>query len=225
MKKRRLAIILSGIAVVALVGGTYAAFTASTKTEHKVSTTELGIELKQEGDTSKQVQELSGFGDEKTVAGLSYKGLPGDTVEEKVWVKNTKTESCFIRVTVNRSWMKQDSAGNFEKIFGNEINPAKIEIASDNDWYSVVDPDDDEVLYFYYKKAVPSGGETTSVMNAFSILKGEINNSNAYAGLAANIVFEADAVQSFAAEEAMLAEWGVIAEINGEQLDGAPVFQ
>lgn len=225
MKKKRLAIILSSLAVVALIGGTYAAFTASTKTEHKVSTTELGIELKQKGDTKKQTEKIAGFGNQETTAGISYKGLPGDTVEEKVWVENTKTETCFIRVTVNRSWMKESKDGQFEKTFEDGVDPKQIDIISDNGWYVREDPDDSEVLYFYYKEAVPAGRPTTNVMKAFSILKDHDGSSNDYAGLAANIVFEADAIQSYAAEDAMLAEWGVIADIEGDQITSTPQFQ
>ena len=225
MKKKRLAIILSSIAVIALIGGTYAAFTASTKTEHKVSTTELGIALKQKGDASKQTGKLAGFGDQETTGGISYKGLSGDMVEEKVWVENTKTETCFIRVTVNRSWMKENADGQFEKTFEESIDPKQIEIMSDNGWYVQEDPDDSEVLYCYYKEAVPAGKTTTNVMKAFSILKGNDGNSNDYAGLAANIVFEADAIQSYAAKDAMLAEWGVIADIKGDEIISSPQFQ
>lgn len=232
MKNKKLAVIVSSIAVIALIGGTYAAFTASTTTKHKVSTKELGIELKQEkGDEnhSLKAEDLNGFGDAETTRGVRYKGMPGDVVEEKVWVENTKTEPCFIRVTVNRSWMKQNADGGFEKTFEDGIDPAKIEIISDDEWYMVTDPDDSEILYFYYKEAVLGGMPTTRVMNSFSILKesgGEENgNSNAYAGLAANIIFEAEAVQSAGAEAAMLAEWGVVAEISDNQLNGAPKFQ
>lgn len=231
MKKKKLAIIASGIAIIALIGGTYAAFTASTKTEHKVSTRDLGIELRQDEDKkgSLQAKKLEGFGDAETTMGYSYKGMPGDIVDERIKVVNTKTESCFVRVTVNRSWMKQNADGEFEKTFEEGTDPEKIEIISDDGWYMITDPDDAEILYFYYKEAVPSGGATSNVMNAFSILKesgGEENgNSNAYAGLAANIIFEAEAVQSFGAEEAMRAEWGVVAEISNDQLDRAPEFQ
>ena len=229
MKKKRLVMIISSIVIIALIGGTYAAFTASTKTEHEVSTTKLGIKLHQDQDNLKDVIELSGFGDQDTTAGFSYQGVPGDTVEEKVWIENTETESCFVRVTVNRSWMEQKADGGFEKTFAEGIYPEEIEIRSDEGWYVVTDPEDPEVLYFYYKEAVPAGKLTTNVMNAFTILKGNYGvqngNSNAYAGLAANIVFEAEAVQSYGAEEAMLAEWGVVAEISGDQLVGAPEFQ
>ncbi len=232
MKKKKLVIIVSSIAVIALIGGTYAAFTASTTTKHKVSTRDLGIALMQDEDIedeSLRTEELNGFGDAETTKGYRYRGMPGDTVEEKVWVKNTKTEPCFIRVTVNRSWMEQNAAGGFEKTFEDGIDPAKIEINSDDKWIMVTDPDDAEIIYFYYKEEVPGGGFTTNVMNSFSILiesGGEENgNSNAYAGLATNLIFEAEAIQSAGAEEAMLAEWGVVAEISNHQLNRAPEFQ
>ena len=226
MKKKKLFIIIAGLAMIALIGGTYAAFTASTSAVEKVSTDKLGIEIVQGKDQGqKGLTDISGYGDAKDAAGVSYKGTPGDEVAESVAVKNTENIDCFVRVTTNRSWMKESADGGAEKVF-DDVDPKEIRIAVNDDWFVAEDPDDSEVIYCYYKKALTAGA-TQEVMQSFSVLKNDIMgaNSNQYAGLSANIIFEADAVQKAAAEAAMKAEWGVEADIQGDQLAGMPTFQ
>lgn len=226
MKKKKLYIVLSGLVMIALLGGTYAAFTASTSTVQKVSAKRLGIKIVQDNDTKqKGVTEIDGYADSGNVSGFSYKGNPGTVVEEQVGLENTGDIPCFVRVTINRSWVKERADGTAEKVFDN-VDPREIRITSDSNWF-VQEDEDPEVIYCYYKYALEPGKSAEKVMENFSILKSDdvVKSSNQYAGLAANILLEADAVQHVAAKDAMLAEWGVEAVIEGNQIVSMPQFQ
>ncbi|WP_133969575.1 hypothetical protein [Eubacterium limosum] len=210
-KKRNILIVIAIIAIVAAIGSTMAAFVASTTTTKDVSAAELGIKIVQNGDTARDVKSLDTAGDSK--AGYQYAGMPGDTVRQQVAVKSDpNSKDSYIRVTINRSWQDKDGKKDFT------LSPEEIGIIRDNDsWLVAEDPEDPEVIYCYYTKKVGGDTQTESVMDSFTILKDKVTeNSNAYAGYSANITFEADAVQAEAGAKAMLAEWGIIAELDAE---------
>ena len=211
IKKKRITVV-SCIAAAALIGATYAAYTASSgPIENRVSASGLKIEIEQKADKRKAEARKAEIRDD----GIHYTGgMPGDEVRGAVSVRNTESRPCYIRVTINRSWKNEDGTKNFD------VDPAEIEIirAEENGWLIEEDPEitgDPEVIYCYYKEMVPGGQSTSSVMEGFSLLKDSINgNSNQYHGLKAEITFSANAVQTTAAEEAMLAEWGIEADIT-----------
>lgn len=209
-KKKNILIAIAIIAIVAAIGSTMAAFVASTNTTKDVSAAELGIKIVQNSETgAKGVKSLNEAGDSK--AGYQYAGMPGDTVNEQVAVKSDPdSKDSYIRVTINRSWVDKEGKKDFK------LSPKEIGIVRDNDsWLVAEDPEDDEVIYCYYTQKVGKDTQTDNVMDSFTILKDKVTeNSNAYAGYSANITFEADAVQAEAGEKAMLAEWGIIAEID-----------
>lgn len=218
MKKKRLAILLSGIAVIAAIGGTYAAFVASSNPITKdVTAPELGISIEQSIDTSK----LRTGSVEETEDGLVYSGgVPGAIVPEQVSIAaSEKSTDCYVRVTVYRSWWSQDGT---EKITDSELaDPQEIDIktANEADWIIQPAEDDPEVIYFYYKKPLTKGMITSNLMDSFTILEKSIaKDNNSYAGLGVHIEFEADAIQKVAAEDAMLAEWGIEASFSGDEL-------
>ena len=209
-KKRNILIIIAIIAIVAAIGSTMAAFVASTATQKDVSAARLGIKIVQNGgQTAKDVKSLDTAEDRK--AGYQYAGMPGDTVSEKVAIKSdANSKDSYIRITINRSWTDKDGKKDFR------LSPKEIGIERDNDsWLVAEDPEDPEVIYCYYTKKVSGDATTENVMDRFTILKDKVQeNSNAYAGYSANITFEADAVQAEAGEKAMLAEWGIIPELD-----------
>ncbi|NZA36720.1 hypothetical protein [Eubacterium callanderi] len=211
-KKRNILIVIAIIAIVAAIGSTMAAFVASTTTTKDVSAAELGIKIVQNGDKdAKSVKSLEAAEGRK--AGYQYAGMPGDTVRQQVAVKSdANSKDSYIRVTINRSWTDKDGKKDFK------LSPKEIGIARDNDsWLVTEDPEDPEVIYCYYTRKVGGNAQTENVMDSFTILKDKVTeNSNAYAGYSANITFEADAVQAEAGAKAMLAEWGIMAELDAE---------
>lgn len=220
MKKNNLTMLLlsiTSIAVIAAIGGTYAAFVSSSNPiEKDVTAPELGIEIHQNIDQ----QALESGKAVQTGDGIQYLGgMPGEVVSEEVSVGAAgKSTDCYVRVTVYKSWTEADG----RKITDPEkADPAEIGIETINkeDWIIQQPEDDTEVMYFYYKKPLQAGEATTNLMDSFSILKDSASqNSNAYAGLGVSIEFEADAIQRVAAKDAMISEWGITATFDGDNL-------
>lgn len=220
-KKVKLTISLILIGAVAAGGGTLAAFQAATSTTEKVSTTELGIDIVQKADTGKKTQVLS---DEDGFEGVTYTGMPGDVVDEKIYVENVKSQPCYVRVTINRCWLNAQGERD-RSVPGDDryIDPREIDILRDNDDWLVLDGDEEygEVIYCYYKRPLEAGASTANVMDQFSILKESVaENGNKYVGYGSRITFDADAIQTIAAQDAMLAEWGIIAEMEDGVITG-----
>lgn len=217
MKNKKIMITLMAITAIALMGGTMAAFTAVTNTTEKVSAARIGIEIVQQEDAKKKVQKSET--DQASLAELTYKGLPGDTVNEKVFVRNTEDRDCYVRVVFHRAWINE--AG--EKVFvaegktgEKELKPEDIEITClSGNWMITTDPSDGEEIVCYYRNILKAGESTDAVMDNFSVLKNNIReDSNPYSGLSVKISYEADAVQTTEAAEAMLAEWGIMAQFD-----------
>lgn len=215
-RKKTIIIMISFATIVLLLGGTMAVFVAATPVKEEVSTTKLGIELVQTSDNQQSSAKSISSADGK-IEGFQYIGLPGDTVEEKIAVQNSENKDCYVRVTVNRSWIDENSKKIFEEQ-GAALYPEDIEITTmSSNWLVTTDPEDAEVMYCYYTKPLKAGTTTDNVMDSFSILKNKIEeNSNRYSKLATEITFQADAIQTTAAKDAMLAEWGVVTEIDAD---------
>lgn len=210
MNKRRLAIILASIAVIALIGGTYAAFTATSDPISKtVSTTKLKIDIEQSGDETKNYTIVNDS--------IEYTNMSaGEEINSPVRIINSENTPCYVRVTIYREWFKgQDKQTDTEK-----VNPAEIAVKTQStDWIIKEDTEDPEVLYCYYKTPVDGKDATTNVMDQLMVLEGGQNkNTNAYADLSAQLTFEADAIQTGSVEKAMLAAWGVTASFDGDTL-------
>lgn len=219
MKKKRLAIVLASIAIIAAIGGTYASFISSSNPiEKDVTAPELGITINQ--IVSEEALESGKITQED--GKLSYMGaVPGTVVSEKVNVTTgAKSTDCYVRVAVYRNWT--DVQG--EKIVDEELIDTKgigIETIDRENWIILEPEDDAEVIYFYYKKPLKAGESTTNLMDSFSILTDSLSdNSNAYAGLGVHLEFVADAVQKAAGKDAMLSEWGIEAVFDGDNLVG-----
>lgn len=211
--KQKLIISLMSIAIIGILGSTIAAFVASTPVREEVSTASLGIDIIQIHDEHSGGKELEDG--ENGESGFQYTGVPGDVIKERIAVINTDSRPCYVRVTINRSWVDDNSKKIFEA--NNEaLDPADIGIVtSGGKWDVKVDPADPEVIYCYYKEVLDAGATSDDVMESFSILADKISkNSNHYSKLTTKISFEADGIQTTAAKDAMLAEWGIIADID-----------
>ena len=212
MKKKRLFILLSSVAIIGVIGGTYAAFVASSDPiEKTVSAASLGIDIDQ------QIGAVSPGEVQETEDGVIFSGgVPGMEIPDVVTVKNTENQDAYIRVTIYKSWMTGGEKASEED--GLDVDEIDI-VCPNDDWIFVQPNDDQEVLYFYYKEPVKAGESSTPVMESFTILADSLAaNSNNYAGKGVKIEFEADGIQTIAARDAMLAEWGVNAAFSGDTL-------
>lgn len=209
MKKRLGLMAVVAILGVVLLGGTMAAYQAGTTAHAKESTSKLGIQLIQEGDGKPGEEEQ--YSDARQE--ILYTGMPGDLVNKTLKAKNTGRKDLYVRITISKAWLYQNGEKNLD------ADSREIEIiTNDKDNWIVQEGDEyGEVIYYYYRKPLSPGEETMNVMDQFSILrKGLISTGNEYTNLASQITFEADAIQKTAAEKAILAEWGIIAEIDDE---------
>ena len=193
---------------------TFASFYTSASTQEDVSTKTLDIALVQEGGVQEggengQIMQ----GDGKTSGGIAYAGMPGAQIDERVAVRNDGSQDAYVRVIINRSWYRDG-----KKV--PDIDPREIGIVTDtsgSDWFidDTSDPNGEQVVC-YYKRPLQPGAQTSNVMNAFTILADKLTeNSNKYAGLSTEIKYKAYGVQSIGDKEAMLAEWGVVANFDG----------
>jgi len=202
--KRTTILIAVCIAIIAFVGGTIAAFRASTGTKEDVTTATLGVTIVQtaDSDQASQVQ----FDAKGNFAGLTYAtAAPGAIIQEEVAVKNTDQKPCYLSVRINRSWIDEEGIKDFT------LDPEEIIINQNNTaWLIQTDPNDSEYLQFYYKQILEPGETTANVMDSFELLTHQLNqNSNAYANMSSQITLTANAIQTTAASDAMLAEWGI----------------
>lgn len=209
MKKKIILLAIASImAVGTIIGGTMAAYQASTDTRKTISTSSVDVGLEFVGADV----------DESGLVVYESSDIKDGTVQERVRAVNEGERDIYVRVSVNKAWYKDN-----EKVFeseGKELNSNYIGIctANEGDWI-IQDADireggNGEVIYFYYKKPLKAGKPTSELMDAFTILKDVNENTNQYSGLEARIRFDADAVQTTAARDAMVAEWGVYAEID-----------
>ena len=170
MKKKIALIITAAIMMVAtIIGGTMAAIQATTSTDREISTTSLEVKLFQESQgvdgSDRKAQNI--YNDTEDVVGLSYAGLPGDTVKERVYAQNVGSKDMYLRITINKAWF--DNQGN--KVFdlgkdaleGESQNSAKeIDIVkgSVDDWFFTEDAEYGEYIYCYYKRVFSPGSKT-----------------------------------------------------------------
>ena len=225
MKKKALAISVTCIAAIALLGGTYAAIsTTSNPITKEVSTSKLGIKIDQNADEAKEIVSK----DDNSIIYGAVSG--GETINSPVTIENTEDKDCYIRVTIYREWLDENGKlADFEKADPKEIDLLKIDETKtqqslsggtvDANWIYQEPEDDPEVVYAYYKTPVNSGGVTDRVFDSVKALKNsKTTNSNSYTGLQIQLTFDADAIQTTAAADAMTAEWGIIPIFNGTTL-------
>lgn len=210
MKKKIILFAVAATAVIGtIIGGTMAAYQATGSTTKTVSTSAVDIDLKFTGDG------MIGDG-----GSLSYdsKALKDGSITEEVKVVNTGSRDVYVRVSVNKAWYDAEGSKIFN-VGDKSIDSANIGIvqANESDWLLQDDLKDsnEERIYLYYTKPLTANGETSSFMSAITILKNTDANTNEYSNLSAKLDFDAEAVQTTAAEDAMLAAWGVKATMNG----------
>ena len=208
MKKR---ILLMGVAAAltttAIVGGSLAYFQADGRNvQQQISTRTLGISL-----TDAQSGELP----EDSI--LLKGAMPGEEInlENKLVVTNTGDTPLYTRVTVSKCWGSYENA-SFKKEFDKDSEAIKL--VPNSDWYIMENTEEnDENLYLYYSAPLEVSGQTSSILEGLEIAK-TLTNEYADKGIQLNV--EVDAVQASESEaarqDAILAEWGVWAEFDGD---------
>ncbi len=201
MKKKY---ILMGVAatllVTAIAGGSLAYFQAD------------GENVQQQINTKSLSIDLIGSGNENTKQSvLVANTMPGEQIEKNVRVENTADTPLYTRVTIRKYW-GDFSNDNLTKDFDKDTS--KILIPTLENWYISTGEGDDETLVMYYQDPIQPG-ESVDVMYSLEVSP-ELNNT--YANLGIGLDVEAEAVQAFAAQDAILSEWGVWAEIDGDHI-------
>ena len=201
MKKKY---ILMGVAatllVTAIAGGSLAYFQAD------------GENVQQQINTKSLSIDLIGSGNENTKQSvLVANTMPGEQIEKNVKVENTADTPLYTRVTIRKYW-GDFSNNNLTKDFDKDTS--KILIPTLENWYISTGEGDDETIVMYYQDPIQPG-ESVDVMYSLEVSP-ELNNT--YANLGIGLDVEAEAVQAFAAQDAILSEWGVWAEIDGDHI-------
>lgn len=188
MSKRNI-ILVSGIvlAVLLVVGGTMAWFTAEPKeavNSFKAGTVKIELHdviERQDEETEIPFSEITNVN-------------PGDEYPKVVYVENTGSESAFIRVQLTPVW---------EDSLPNENDSVKIaDYPILNGW---VLHTDDSGEWYYYTQVVEAGDTTTNVIDKVIFAGKEMNND--YQGKQFTLKVKAEAIQ--ASNGAALDEWGV----------------
>lgn len=198
MKKRlRLMAIAIVFLVVSVIGGSIAYFRTESDARNKITTGNLGVELRYNNENKD---------------GIIAKGaLPGSTYDYPVSAYNSGDFDSYVRMTFTKYWEDQRTG---KKNF--EADASKIELGGldMNDW--IIDDSDEnhEVVYCYYKKPVASKTTTENVIDSIKV--GQLNNKDQdlYSQLQIRLDVEVDAIQKVAAQDAILAEWGLDVIMN-----------
>ena len=93
-----------------------------------------------------------------------------------------------------------------------------IQVAANDDWYIMENTDEnDENLYLYYRAPLDVAGQTSSILKSLEIAE---TLTNEYTDKGIQLDVQVDAVQAsesvVARQDALLAEWGVWAEFDGD---------
>ena len=227
MKKKYALMGLAGsIAVVAIVGGSLAAF--NTSTENNAGT---GI-----AQISTKSIEITGVGTSGDSISISDAALPGKSYECRYNVLNSVSEEkdaygVYARVVIDKKWDTEDgldagmtgiaySLGEENEVYEGDLIQTQTDgsgLICDNDW--ILTYEDGEQVVLYYTKPLDKGESTTDFMDAVEFSE---RMGNRYMEKNLTLEITIDAVQIDSNEDAMQAEWGVfplIDEATGELMN------
>lgn len=205
MKKDRIVKLCVAVIFVSVlvVGGSIAFFRAETNATSPMSSTSLGIELK-EGKTEEGSQTLK----DGTI--VLDNVAPGAKIDKQLYVENIKESPSYVRVTLTKYW--EDNEGN--KLPEKEAEQIILNQLNKDNWIIQEDEDNGEVVYMYYQLPIDSGETTTDFLNQVQIATSGAALDNSYTNLVAKVDVEVDAIQEYAAHDAILAEWGLEVEFD-----------
>ena len=121
-----------------------------------------------------------------------------DTIEQRVSVLNSGEKAQYVRVKISKD------------------NWVNINLINKDDWIVPDNHTDSENVYVYYNKVLNPGERTPELMDSIILFDSKSENTNKYSGKTININWDAEAVQTVAAGDAMLTEWGVEAELGDD---------
>ena len=121
-----------------------------------------------------------------------------DTIKQRVSVLNSGEKAQYVRVKISKD------------------NWVNINMINKDDWIVPDNNTDSENVYVYYNKVLNPGERTPELMDSIILFDSKSENTNKYSGKTININWDAEAVQTVAAGDAMLTEWGVEAELGDD---------
>ena len=208
-KKLKLMGLAATLLVVAIIGGSLAYFRAETDTQTPISVGNLGVELRLDLDGVEQKDHIK-----DNIIDIDG-GMPGDNYPYPVYAYNTGDYDSYIRITLTRYWEDQTygtkkfdaDAGKIEL----QLNGEKIKTTDDwtemGNWIIDARDENQEVVYMYYKMPVKAGEGTGHAID--DIVIGDIKDREFYSSLKLKVDVDVDAIQTVAAKDAILAEWGM----------------
>lgn len=132
------------LAIVGVVGGTFAYFTSQATFQNVFKTKPYSTELTEEFDAPTD-------------------WLPGQETSKKVYVTNKGDIDLAVRISYTEEWVGGDGTTKLPLIQtkkdGTEVTAALINFPSTEDWLE--QKEDDDVTYYYYKDALPRDGQTS----------------------------------------------------------------
>lgn len=204
MKKRLIFIAAAVMAAGSLTGGTMAVYHAVVNTDKTISTSSIDVKLNIEG----------GKTDNNGNIIFSSDDIKNGKVEEKVSAVNSGSRMQYVRIKINKSWVNSTKQEADKEISLTDCKYIGINLVNSDDWISIQDSTDNSEMYIYYKKILSPNEKTSDFMDSFTLFDNINENTNKYSGLSAKINFDAQAIQTTAVADAMLNEWGVLAEFD-----------
>lgn len=192
MNKKKLSLlVVSGVLVTTIVGGSLAWFTSKDTKLNYFST----------GSIKHEIVEV--FEED----GLAKNLLPGDEVNKDVWINNTGKSDALLRVKVTPHWSKKTPKTNNEDQVDTSLDTNLIELVfADGVQKSLdsgIEDDTNWILgndgYFYYTSILPVNKEEVEHQSAQLLsavrLSGKVSDQDKYAEKEINVRIESETVQ------------------------------
>lgn len=169
-----------------------------------------GEDVRQDINTRSLSIELTGSG---TAEGNLYleNAMPGGVIEKDIKIENTADTPLYARVTIRKYWGDY-GLGSIELTKDYSKDTDKISLEVNGEWLEDKNASDGgETSVYYYRKPIEPGTEPVDILKS---LKLDADLDNSYADKGIGLEVEAEAVQTYAAQDAMLSEWGIWADID-----------
>ena len=204
MKKRLIFITAAIMAAGSLTGGSMAVYHAVANTDKTISTSSINVKLNIEGGKTDNDGNII----------FSSDDIKNGKVEEKVSAINSGNRAQYVRIKIDKSWVNNTKQEDGKEVSITDCKYIGINLINDDDWITSKDNENDSEMYIYYKSVLNPNEKTSDFMDSFTLFNNVNENTNKYSGLSAKINFDAQAIQTTAVADAMLNEWGVLAEFD-----------
>ncbi|MEG1732653.1 MAG: hypothetical protein RR252_05835 [Longicatena sp.] len=209
MKKILMISTIAVLLITLVYQGSMAFFVAEQSVATPISAGKLGMKLVDYSEEKNAVMSKKGYQFEKA--------MPGAVLSRQVHVENVEQKTLYLRVSATKYWTDKD--GN--KLPDKDASLIKLTTKDPTNWIIRDDAanSNSEIVYFYYRYPLKANDKTTNIMDAIEI-SSQLTNQE-YAEHQVKVLIEANAVQEYAAKEAIENEWGMDATFdkNGVLLD------